>query len=349
MGEARPRSALRLGLRRADHGLHRRKGDRAAGRPRQGRLGIQQPAEEGHAAANRPERHLRHGRELRRQHPQTGSDNRYPLQYLHARRAAADADRHAGPGLDPGRPASAGQRALLFRRPRRRIERIHAQPRRTQSGGCEIPETQRRVAVRGKFITLEGLDGAGKSTHLARLVALLRQAGKPVVQTREPGGTPLGEKLRGLLLAEPMHLETEALLMFAARREHLDKVILPALERGDWVVCDRFTDASFAYQGGGRGLSVEKLGILENWVQDGLDPDLTLLFDVSTEIALGRVKSMGRELDRFEQEKQEFFERVRAAYLARARANAARFRVIDSGKTLDSINVELEEIVSGVC
>lgn len=203
--------------------------------------------------------------------------------------------------------------------------------------------------MRGKFITLEGIDGAGKSTHLARLVELLGERGKTVVQTREPGGTPLGEKLRELLLAEPMHLETEALLMFAARREHLDKVIVPALERGDWVVCDRFTDASFAYQGGGRGLSTEKLRILETWVQQGLDPDLTLLFDVPTDVALGRVKGMGRELDRFEREKSEFFERVRAAYLERARLSPARIRLIDGSKPLGEVKVILENIASSDC
>lgn len=203
--------------------------------------------------------------------------------------------------------------------------------------------------MRGKFITLEGLDGAGKSTHLARLVELLKHRGKTVVQTREPGGTPLGEKLRELLLAEPMHLETEALLMFAARREHLARVIVPALERGDWVVCDRFTDASFAYQGGGRGLVSEKLEALEAWVQDGLDPDLTLLFDVPTEIALGRVKRMGRELDRFEQEKVEFFERVRAAYLDRARAAPGRIRLIDGSLSVSEISVLLEEISISAC
>jgi dTMP kinase len=203
--------------------------------------------------------------------------------------------------------------------------------------------------VRGKFITLEGLDGAGKSTHLTRLVELLQQRGKTVVQTREPGGTPLGEKLREILLSEPMHLETEALLMFAARREHLAQVIVPALERGDWVVCDRFTDASFAYQGGGRGLSLGKLNSLEAWVQNGLNPDLTLLFDVSTDVALGRVKNMGRELDRFEQEKLDFFERVRAAYLQRARAAPERIRVIDGGMTVSDISGLLEEVVSSVC
>lgn len=203
--------------------------------------------------------------------------------------------------------------------------------------------------MRGKFITLEGLDGAGKSTHLAHLVELLKRRGKTVVQTREPGGTPLGERLRELLLSEPMHLETEALLMFAARREHLAQVIVPALERGDWVVSDRFTDASFAYQGGGRGLSIAKLEALENWVQEGLDPDLTLLFDVPTDVALGRVKGMGRELDRFEQEKADFFERVRTAYLDRARAAPARIRLIDGSQSLADIGKLLEQIVSNVC
>lgn len=205
------------------------------------------------------------------------------------------------------------------------------------------------MSVRGKFITLEGLDGAGKSTHLARLVELLERCGKTIVQTREPGGTPLGEKLREILLSEPMHLETEALLMFAARREHLAQVIVPALERGDWVVCDRFTDASFAYQGGGRGLGLGKLNALEAWVQNGLNPDLTLLFDVPTEVALGRVRNMGRELDRFEQEKLDFFERVRAAYLQRARSAPERIRIIDGGMTVADISEILEEIVSSDC
>ncbi len=203
--------------------------------------------------------------------------------------------------------------------------------------------------MRGKFITLEGLDGAGKSTHLTRLVELLREQGRTVVQTREPGGTPLGEKLRALLLSEPMNLETEALLMFAARREHIAQVIEPALERGDWVVCDRFTDASFAYQGGGRGLATDKLEALERWVQGSLSPDLTLLFDVPTDVALGRVQGMGRELDRFEQEKRDFFERVRAAYLDRARKDAARMRVIDGEKSIPEIHALLQELVTSGC
>jgi len=199
---------------------------------------------------------------------------------------------------------------------------------------------------KGKFITLEGVDGAGKSTHLGWLVEHLRARGRVVVQTREPGGTPLGEKLRELLLHEAMHLETEALLMFAARREHLEQVIKPAISRGDWVVCDRFTDASFAYQGGGRGLSVEKLHQLETWVQGDFQPDLTLLFDLPIEIAAQRMAGADRQLDRFEQEKTEFHERVRAAYLARAAEMPERVRIIDSRQTLEQINKQLEQILS---
>ncbi|MDP1536377.1 MAG: dTMP kinase [Burkholderiales bacterium] len=198
----------------------------------------------------------------------------------------------------------------------------------------------------GKFITLEGVDGAGKSTHLGWLVDHLRAQGRTVVQTREPGGTPLGEKLRELLLHETMHLETEALLMFAARREHLELVIKPAVARGDWVVCDRFTDASFAYQGGGRGLSVEKLAQLENWVQGDFQPDLTLLFDLPIDIAAQRMAGAARQLDRFEQEKADFHERVRAAYLARAAQMPDRVKVIDSRQTCTQIHKQLEVLFS---
>ncbi|MDP2752218.1 MAG: dTMP kinase [Rhodocyclaceae bacterium] len=199
--------------------------------------------------------------------------------------------------------------------------------------------------MRGKFITLDGVDGAGKSTHLAWVVDKLRQRGITVVQTREPGGTLLGEKLRAILLSESMHLETEALLMFAARREHIAQVIEPALSVGHWVVCDRFTDASFAYQGGGRGLSVHKLAVLESWVQEELTPHLTLLFDIPVEIALGRIGNMARELDRFEQEKTDFFERVRAAYLARAAQSEGRIRVISANQSIENIQKELEELI----
>lgn len=198
-----------------------------------------------------------------------------------------------------------------------------------------------------KFITLEGIDGAGKSTHLNWLAERLRNQGKNVLVTREPGGTPLGEALRELLLHQAMHLETEALLMFAARREHLDKVIIPALQEGIWVISDRFTDASFAYQGGGRGMDESKLKILELWVQQDLQPDLTLLFDVTLEVSRQRL-SANASLDRFEQEKQDFFQRVRDAYLKRAAQFPERIRVIDSGRALNEIKADLEKIVSSV-
>ncbi|MBS1188777.1 MAG: thymidylate kinase [Rhodocyclaceae bacterium] len=205
------------------------------------------------------------------------------------------------------------------------------------------------MAVRGKFITFEGIDGAGKSSHVEWLADWLRQRGLVVQVTREPGGTPLGEKLRALLLSEPMHLETETLLMFAARREHLAQVIEPALERGEWVVCDRFTDATYAYQGGGRGLHRSKLQVLEQWVHDHRQPDLTLLFDLPFEIARQRIAHATRELDRFEQERAEFHERVRHAYLDRAAANPTRIQVIDADQTMDEIRKLLENIVSTHC
>ncbi len=197
----------------------------------------------------------------------------------------------------------------------------------------------------GKFITFEGIDGAGKSTHLDWLANRLRAQGHGIVVTREPGGTPLGEKLREILLSQPMHLETEALLMFAARREHLDKVIRPALDAGKWVISDRFGDASFAYQGGGRGLDENKLLALEQWVQEGLQPDLTLLFDVPVEVGRQRLAN-NATLDRFEQEKQDFFQRVRESYLSRARQFPRRFRVIDATRGLGEIQKNIEEIIS---
>ena len=199
--------------------------------------------------------------------------------------------------------------------------------------------------ARGRFISLEGIDGAGKSTQHAWLVDYLRARGHAVVATREPGGTPLGEKLRALLLAEPMHLETEALLMFAARREHLAQVIEPALARGDWVVCDRFVDASFAYQGGGRGLSWTKLEDLATWVVGALQPDLTLIFDAPVAIAQQRLHAATSKPDRFEQEQAAFFERVRAAYLRIAAENPDRVRLIDATPTPDVVNKILEGIV----
>ncbi|WP_186426514.1 dTMP kinase [Cupriavidus metallidurans] len=198
--------------------------------------------------------------------------------------------------------------------------------------------------MRGKFITFEGIDGAGKSTHIEWVAERLR-ARANVVTTREPGGTPLGEDLRQLLLHRKMHLETEALLMFAARREHIAEVIEPALVRGDWVISDRFTDATFAYQGGGRGLALDRLAALEQWVQGGLQPDLTLLFDVPLETASARLAG-AREPDKFEAESRAFFERTRTEYLRRAAEAPQRFRVIDATRSIDQIRVTLEEILA---
>ena len=201
--------------------------------------------------------------------------------------------------------------------------------------------------MRGKLITLEGIDGAGKSTHLPWLAALLESRGVPVRVTREPGGTPLGEALRALLLeaGQRLHAETEALLMFAARREHLDKVILSALEDGTWVLCDRFTDASYAYQAGGSGVEWEKIETLEAWVHPGLRPDVTFYFDVTPELARARLDA-SREPDRFEAEREAFHARVRAAYLRRASEDPERVRVIDASRPIDAIQAELRGIVA---
>jgi len=204
--------------------------------------------------------------------------------------------------------------------------------------------------MRGKFITLEGIDGAGKTTHLKWLEQLLKEKGNTVIVTREPGGTPLGESLRGILIdgRQVMHAETEALLMFAARREHLDKVILPALSRGDWVISDRFTDASFAYQGGGRGLCLQKLNDLERWVQGGFQPDITLYLDVS--VASGRRRTSNiRQADRFEKEQDEFFQRVREAYLERAKKFPERIRVIDANQSLEDVRRSVEKSIATIC
>jgi len=200
---------------------------------------------------------------------------------------------------------------------------------------------------KAKFITFEGVDGAGKSTGLDWFAAALRQRGIDLLVTREPGGTPLGEQLREILLNQPMHVETEAMLMFAARREHVEKVIRPALQRGTWVISDRFSDASFAYQGGGRGVPLAKLEQLEQWVHGDLQPDLTLLFDIPIEVARQRL-SNNVSLDRFEQEKGEFFERVRQAYLARAAKSPQRISVIHAEKSLPEVQQELSKIVASL-
>ena len=203
--------------------------------------------------------------------------------------------------------------------------------------------------MRGKFITFEGIDGAGKSSHVEWLAERLRQQERVVHVTREPGGTELGEKLRELLLHASMHLETETLLMFAARREHVAKLIEPALAKGEWVVCDRFSDASYAYQGGGRGLDRAKLQQLEHWVHGDLQPDLTLLFDLPLDVARERIVLASRVLDRFEQERADFHERVRQAYLERAHSAPARIHVVNAQQSIDNIRRELEKIVSIRC
>ena len=191
------------------------------------------------------------------------------------------------------------------------------------------------MTARGKFITVEGIDGAGKSTHIGFVTSFLEARGKQVVSSREPGGTPLGEKLRELLLHEKMHLETEALLMFASRREHIAQVIEPNLARGAWVLSDRFSDASFAYQSGGRGMDRAKMEALESWVHPRLQPDLTLLFDVPLEVARARLDAT-RTLDKFEREQDAFFARCRAEYLRRAAQFPARFVVVDSTRSIDA-------------
>ncbi|MGX7003247.1 dTMP kinase [Caballeronia sp. KNU42] len=205
--------------------------------------------------------------------------------------------------------------------------------------------------VRGRFITFEGIDGAGKTTHLAwfrqRLEDKIAATGRSVVITREPGGTSLGESLRDLLLNQPMDLETEALLMFAARREHLAQIIEPALARGDWVLSDRFSDATFAYQGGGRGLPRDKLEALERWVQGGFQPDLTVLFDVPTSVASER-RGAVRSPDKFESESDSFFGRTRAEYLRRAEESPERFVIIDATQSIVDIQKQLEVVIASI-
>ncbi len=204
------------------------------------------------------------------------------------------------------------------------------------------------TAARGRFITFEGVDGAGKSTHVAWLSALLQARGLRVVTTREPGGTPLGEQLREFLLQAPMTHDSEALLMFAARRENVEQVIRPALDRGDWVLCDRFSDATYAYQGGGHGVDSGRIAALAQWVHGDCNPDLTLLFDVPPEVSRERLQlaeASGRALDKFEREREDFVQRVRQAYLERARAEPARIRVIDSTRSLPEVRAELSRVV----
>lgn len=205
-----------------------------------------------------------------------------------------------------------------------------------------------------KFITFEGVDGAGKSTHLAWFADKLRQRGLDAVVTREPGGTQLGESLRELLLHRTMGIGTETLLMFAARMEHIEKVIKPALQAGKWVVSDRFSDATFAYQGGGRGMDWDKLHQLEHWVHPDLQPDLTIFFDIPVEIAQKRLRSLDNarpnnaSLDRFEKEQTDFFVRVQSGYHRRVRENPQRYAVIDAAQTPDLVQAQLDKVIAGI-
>jgi dTMP kinase len=207
------------------------------------------------------------------------------------------------------------------------------------------------MTARGRFITLEGIDGAGKSTHVVWIADHVATLGRNPVATREPGGTKLGEALRGLLLREAMTADTEALLMFAARREHVEHVIRPALARGDWVVCDRFTDATFAYQAGGHGVSQTAIAALERWIHGDCQPDLTILFDVpiaTSRERLERAQAAGRQLDKFEREAGAFFERVRNAYLERAHADPRRFRIVDSSRPLATVRADIAAHLSAL-
>jgi dTMP kinase len=207
--------------------------------------------------------------------------------------------------------------------------------------------------MRGKFVTFEGGEGAGKSTQIARAADWLRAQGVEVVLTREPGGTPRAERLRTLLLerdAEPMPQACELLLMFAARATHLENLVRPSVARGAWVLCDRFTDATYAYQGGGRGLAVQHIDALADLVHADLWPDLTLLFDLPVDVGLARAshRNGAGGPDRFESEQQAFFERVRATYLGRARAEPARFRVIDATRAVDDVAHSVAAALAGM-
>jgi dTMP kinase len=198
------------------------------------------------------------------------------------------------------------------------------------------------MSTRGKFITLEGVDGAGKSSHVEYIADALAGKGHHVILSREPGGTDLAEKIRKTVLEDPMEPIPATLMLLAARADHVSKVILPALEAGSWVVCDRFTDATAAYQGAGQGVSLELIDMLSAAVHPGLTPDRTLLFDVSFEISRQRLAGTGKKLDQFERQERDFFERVRGAYLARARAQPQRIRVIDASGDWKAIRKTLD-------
>ncbi len=203
----------------------------------------------------------------------------------------------------------------------------------------------------GKFITLEGIEGAGKSSAVPFLAEHLQAHNIDFILTREPGGTEVAEKIRQVVLTErykeQVHPDTEMLLYFAARAQHLNQIIIPALEQGQWVICDRFTDATYAYQGGGRGLSQKKIAILENWVQGDLRPDYTLLFDVDVSTGMKRIKK-NRVLDRLESEQESFFEKVRSCYLDRANKEPKRFYIIDASKTLEEVTIQVKQVLEKI-
>ncbi len=202
--------------------------------------------------------------------------------------------------------------------------------------------------MNSKFITIEGIEGAGKSTQLAFIQRYLTEKGKTLTITREPGGTNLGEQIRTLLLTptkDGMASDTELLLMFAARSEHVAQVIKPALERGDWVLSDRFTDATFAYQGGGRGINQQRIAEIADWTLNGLQPDLTLLFDLTVELGQQRVLSRNEGVDRFEQEKIEFFQRIRDCYLERAKQEPNRIKILDASQSITNIESQIAKIL----
>jgi dTMP kinase len=204
------------------------------------------------------------------------------------------------------------------------------------------------VAARGKLITVEGVDGAGKSTHVPYIAERLRRRALRILVTREPGGTVLAERVRQLLLSEAMDPIAETLLMFAARADHVSRVIAPALGDGTWVLCDRFTEATVAYQGAGKGVSLELIRRLAEASHPRLTPDLTLVFDCPYEVARERLRQTGKVLDRFEREDREFFDRVRESYVAQARAEPGRIRVIDASLAPEEIHVLLDEIITTI-
>ena len=200
----------------------------------------------------------------------------------------------------------------------------------------------------GLFITFEGVEGAGKTTNIEFIAEQIKKTGQDIVLTREPGGTKIGEAVREILLSKDlpeMHHDTELLLMFAARAEHVQRVILPALKEGKWVLCDRFTDASYAYQGGGRGIDIARIAALENWVQDDLRPNMTFLFDLDADTGMARVRSRG-ETDRFEQQHIDFFNKVRDQYLAMAQAAPNRYRIINAQYDLETVQKQITAILA---